>query len=682
MDSAGTDKTVKFARDGNIAILTVDNPPVNAGSPQVKADLTEAVARCLDTAGLTAVVLVGAGGTFIAGADLKEFENRTVPPVLPDLLKRMDAAAIPFICAIDGSALGGGFEVALGCDYRLATATATVGLPEVTLGIVPGAGGTQRLPRLTGMPTAIELIVSGHHVPAPEALRLGMIDRVVEGDLLQAALAFARELPPRRRLLQETVPPAAEAEIAAAEQAVLRKAKRNPAATEAARLVRLSAQTSAEEALAEERAVFTRLRLSNEARALRHLFFAERKSGRISGVSGRSERQIRKVGIIGSGTMGAGIAIAAARAGYDVTVVERDADSARQGTQRIAQIAGEQGPALEVRSDMGLLADVDLIVEAAFEDMGVKKELFARLDAIARPGAIIASNTSYLDVNVLARCTSRPGDVLGLHFFSPAHIMKLIEIVRTDLVTPDTLKAGLGFAKTLGKIPIIAGVCDGFVGNRIFAVYRNQCSFMMEDGTLPDRIDQALQKFGWAMGPFAVSDLVGLDIDWAGRKRRAPTRHPQARYVAVADRLCEEGNFGRKTGKGWYVYDNGKSTGLNPDVPGYLEAERKAKDLPRIDRDDDAIALRALASLVNEACLTIEDGIAQRASDIDVAFTRGYGFPRDRGGPMFAADLIGADKVLADVEQLVAENGVGWRVSNLLRETVAAGKRLADIGAA
>ena len=675
MDSRIGNGTVLMSRRGDIAIVVVDNPPVNAGSPRVKADLTEAMRALLDKPGIAGVVLTGANNSFIAGADLSEFDQPVVPPVLPDLLNFMEASSTPIICAIDGAAYGGGYEVALGCDYRIATPRALVGLPEVTLGIIPGGGGTQRLPRLTGMAQAIDLIITGRRVAAPEALRLGMIDAIAKGDLIEDAIALLRSRGGKRDLLKTPVPPGAAGTIEAVEAKLLPKAARNPAAAEAARLVRLAATLPAAEALAEERETFTRLRLSSVSRALRYLFFAERAAAKLAGVSGRSTRSVKQVGILGAGTMGAGIAVAAARAGFAVTVVERDQQTADAGTARIADIGRARGAlkavTLEVQSDFNTLATADLIIEAAFEDMQVKRDLFRRLDAVAKPGAILASNTSYLDVNQINAVTARPADVIGLHFFSPAHIMKLLEIVRAGDASDDTMLAALRFAKELGKIPVVAGVCEGFIGNRIFSVYRKQCEFMLHDGIMPDVIDAALEANGWAMGPFAVSDLAGLDIGWATRKRLASTRKANERYVAIADRICEAGDFGRKTGRGWYVYEGERRAGLNPAVLQFAKAEGAGAGRPVIARDAQSIALRALAAMVNEAAHVLAEGVAQRASDIDIVFTRGYGYAAEQGGPIFAAREIGAPRIIAEIEELVRENGEGWCVAANLRGLLA-----------
>ena len=680
---------------GSIAVVTIDNPPVNALSQAVRVELLRLFRSFADDAGVTGIVLIGAGRDFVAGADIREMDA-PLEPSLPAVILAMEACRQPIVAAISGNALGGGFELALACDRRLATAGATVGLPEVKLGILPGAGGTQRLPRLVGVARAIALIGAGRRVGAKEAAALGMVDRVVEGDLLAAARAEVAQAG-KRRLSAVAVPASDAAEVEKATGEALRSARGVPSVGKAVEMVRLSATTDFAEAVRTERATFVALRDSAEAKALRHLFFAERNAQKVPGVAGAKARRVERVAVIGGGTMGAGIAVALADAGLAVVLVERDGAAIEGARKRIGgtydrvvaggrlsrAAAGERIGRIALGTEWAAIADADLVIEAVFEEMEVKLEVFKRLDALARPGAVLATNTSYLDVNRIAQATRRPQDVVGLHFFSPANVMRLLEIVRGEATAAEVLATGFALARRLGKVAVVAGVCEGFIGNRIFSAYRTQMEYLVEDGAWPEEVDRALEAYGFAMGPFAVFDLAGLDIAWAGRKRRAATRDPRERYVAVADRLCELGRFGRKTGRGWYLYPEGARKPVpDPELRPLIEAEAAAKGISRRAVLDEEIVQRALATMVNVAAQILAEGMALRAADIDLVLANGYGFPAFRGGPLFAADARGLAAVLADVEAMHRAAGFGSEPAPLLVELAKSGSSFAAWDAA
>ena len=682
---------VRVERAGGIAVVTIDNPPVNALSQAVRVELLRAFRLFAEDAGVSGIVLTGAGRDFVAGADIREMDMAPLEPSLPEVILAMEACRQPIVAAISGHALGGGFELALACDRRIATASATVGLPEVKLGIIPGAGGTQRLPRLVGVARAIGLIAAGRRVSAMEAVSLGLVDRVAEGDLLAAARAEATQAT-KRRLSEAAVPAGDAAEVEKAAGDALRSARGVPAVGKAVEMVRLAATAGFAEAVKIERATFMALRDSAEAKALRHLFFAERNAQKVPGLEGARPRRIERAAVIGGGTMGSGIAVALADAGLAVALIERDAAAMEAGRKRIAGtydrvVAGGRLPRaaaderigrIALGTEWAAVAEADLVIEAVFEDMEVKLAVFRQLDALAGPGAVLATNTSYLDVDRIAQATGRPQDVVGLHFFSPANVMRLLEIVRGASTAPDVLATGFALARRLGKVAVVAGNCEGFIGNRIFSVYRHQMECLLEEGAFPEDVDRAIEAYGFAMGPFAVFDLAGLDIAWANRKRRAATRDPRERYLEVADRLCEMGRFGRKTGRGWHLYPEGAKRPVpDPEVRALIEAEAARKGIARRAVSDDEIQRRALAAIVNEAAKILAEGIALRAADIDLVYANGYGFPAFRGGPLFAADARGLRTVLADVEELHRHTGFGSEPAPLLAELANAGSTFA-----
>jgi 3-hydroxyacyl-CoA dehydrogenase len=668
-----TEGPVRLRFEDDIAVIVIDNPPVNAGSRAVREALLDRLGDLVGSAA-TGVVIIGAGRTFVAGSDIREFGAPLEEPQLPAVIAAIEALPIPVVAAIHGAALGGGFELALGCDARVASADAVVGLPEVKLGMVPGAGGTQRLVRLVNVAKAIDLVCSGQRVPAPEALALGLIDALADGDLLTAALAHARSLgTTKRRLGEAPVLSSSETEIAAAADKAMRRGRQRPNVVEAISLLRDANTAPFATMLARERAAFQQLRSSDEAAALRHLFFAEREAGRVDGLAGVAPLPIHTVGVVGAGTMGAGIAVCLLNAGLTVRLIEQDEPALARGIERIeltlaADVASgrcstsqsaSRRAALTGSIALAELRDCDLIIEAAFEDLAIKQDLFARLDAVARPDAILATNTSYLDIAAIAAATQRPASVIGLHFFSPANVMKLLEVVRTPKTSDQALLTGLKLARQIGKIAVVSALGEGFIGNRIYSAYRRQCEFMVEEGASPQQVDAALEAFGFAMGPFAVSDLSGLDIAWKTRQRLTATRDPRERYVTIPDRLCEAGRLGRKAGAGWYRYDERGQRHVDPAVATLIEANsavavRRAFHAEEIQR-------RALAAIVNEAKLVLQDGVAQRAGDIDVALVHGYGFPAWEGGPLYwhaRQDRQQTAKALDEVERAT---GFGFR---------------------
>lgn len=666
---------VRTERAGDVLVATIDNPPVNAGSLEVRNGLLEAIAILQATPDLLAGVLIGAGKTFIAGSDLREFGKPLEEPDLPTVIAAIEACSKPVVAALHGAALGGGFELALGCDARVAAAGTVVGLPEVTLGIIPGAGGTQRVPRRIGVIRAIRMICGGERISGDKALELRLIDALTETDLRTAAIEYARRLAVagrKQRISEETVPAEDPAIVESVVQSALRAGKHRPAVIAAIEAIKGSIRLPFEQALAAERTAFQELRLSREAFALRHQFFAEREAMKLPPALQAAPRPLHTVAIIGAGAMGSGIAISVLDAGMEVILVEQDKEALQRGSERInehysSRVTSGKLKATEVAANMIRLAPTtdwkqlhraDLIIEAVFEEMTVKQAVFANIDAHARLGAVLATNTSYLDVDAIARATCRPQDVLGLHFFSPANVMRLLEVVRGAETAPDVLATGLELAKRLRKQPVVTGNAFGFIGNRIYNAYRKQCEFMLEDGAWPEQVDAALQAFGFAMGPFTVADLFGLDIAWRMRRAQAATRSPGERYVAILDHLCEQGRLGRKTDAGYYTYSDGKrSAEAGQEVRDIIEQASAQRGIERRPLSDTEIQRRALLAIVNEAALLLAEGVASRASDIDVVMVQGYGFPRWEGGPVFWARQQGMAALQEGMDELAGLSG-------------------------
>jgi len=686
---------VTYTRQGRIGIITIDNPPVNALSQAVRAGLMAAADAFAADDGAEAAVLCCAGRTWVAGADISEFGKPPAQPFLPEVIDRIEALDKPVVAALHGTALGGGLELALGAHARIAAPDTRMGLPEVTLGLLPGAGGTQRLPRLVGLEAALDIITSARQVPARQAADLGMIDQVADGDLTAAAMALAEELAgqPPRRTCDRPAPAAEDAQAEVLKAQLARKLPGQIAQQVAVDTVTGGLALPFAQGMAQERAAFRRLMDSPQRAALIHAFFAERAVAHLPRIKGIASRPLDRTGVIGGGTMGAGIAVACLLAGLDVTLIERDAEAAAkaQGTvETLLEGAVKRGKLAATRrdeilsvafrtdTDYAALAQADLIVEAVFESMEVKEQVFAALDRVAKPGAVLATNTSYLNVNRIADATSRPADVIGLHFFSPAHVMRLLEVVVADRTAPEVVATGFALAKRLKKIAVRAGVCDGFIGNRILSHYRAAVDAMVLDGASPYQVDRALTDFGFAMGPYAVSDLAGLDIGYLTRQRKAADRHPRDRVPVFADRLYELGRLGRKSGRGYYRYEGGTPQ-EDPELAPLLDQVRADLGISPRNFSDEEIVARTMAAMVNEAARVVADGTALRPLDVDVVMLNGYGFPRWRGGPMHWADARGLDRILSDIDRFAAEDDHFWHTAPLLRELAAQGRSLADL---
>ncbi|WP_448953858.1 FAD-dependent oxidoreductase [Labrys neptuniae] len=678
--------TVSIARQGSIAVVSVDNPPVNALSRAVRQGLWHAVDELDADVSVSAVVLACSGRTFIAGADIGEFGRPPEPPHLPDVVSRIEQAGKPWIAAIHGSALGGGLEVALGCRARLASADAQLGLPEVTLGLIPGAGGTVRLPRLIGVPAAVEMITGGKPVPARKAMGLGLIDAVIDGDLLAGALAWAAKLTdqdPSPPLCERAATAPADGFWEEAGKALAPPARREEAPRRALAAIRNGVERDFDSAMAFERQTFLDLRGSPQARALRHVFLAERAAPRPPELKGIEPRAIASAAVIGGGTMGAGIAMALADAGLPVTLVERDQAALDRGLATLrglhdaavkrgrlsAQAAEQRLAGIGATTDYQALAATDLAIEAVFEDLAVKREVFARLGRYCRPDAILATNTSYLDPNAIARDLPEPSRFLGLHFFSPAQVMKLIEIVPTPKTAPDVLAAAFALARRLGKIPVRAGICNGFIGNRILKTVRAQAERLLLAGSSPAAIDGAMRAFGLPMGPFEAQDMGGLDI--AAFQRKAAREQGETVFAPIAERLCEQGRLGQKSSAGWYDYQPGERrpqpSSLVVGLIGELATSSAAAAWPP-ERLAEAIVL----PMVNEAAAILGEGIALRAADIDLVKIHGYGFPRWRGGPMQHTAERGLASVVQSLDALAGQ-GLAAPPSPFLRAAAEAG---------
>ena len=702
MASESTGHVVRRELHNRILVVTVDNPPVNALGVAVRCALSDAIEAAEQDAGVDAVLLLGAGRNFIGGADITEFGKPPLPPSLPVVCNTIEACRKPVVAAIRGAALGGGLEIALAAHYRIALANAGLGLPEVTLGLLPGAGGTQRAPRLVGARAALDLMLSGRHIDAQEALALGLVDRIGQtDDVLAEGLAFVQTLldtkaPVRRTrdadgLADRT---ASRAAIEAARTETSKKARGLFSPLKIVDAVQAALEMPFDNGLQHERHLFLQCLDSPQRAGLIHAFFAEREVLKAPETRHAKPRAMASVGVIVGGTMGAGIAVALLDAGLPVTMIERDDASLARGRANVEKVydgliargrmTADAKAAVLARwsgsTSYGALAHADLVIEAVFEEMSIKQAVFAELDRVCKPGAVLATNTSYLDIDALAASISRPGDVVGLHFFSPANIMKLLEVVVPAQVSADVVATAFDLAKKLRKVPVRAGVCDGFIGNRVLAIYRAAADHMMEDGASPYQIDRVVREFGFPMGPFQVSDLAGGDIGWATRKRRAATRDPKLRYVQIADRICERGWFGQKTGRGYYLYPDGARVGT-PDleVEAIINAERERAGIEPREFSDNEILRRYMAAMINEGANVVHEGIALRPLDVDVTFLHGYGFPRHRGGPMQYADTVGLANVLADIREFARHDPVFWQPSPLIVDLVERGATLASL---
>ncbi len=665
---------VSTRRDGGIAVITVDNPPVNALKRDVRAGIRDAFIAARDDAAVEAIILTGAGRTFIAGADITEFGKPPQAPSLIDVIKEIDAIAKPTIAAVHGTPLGGGLEITLACHFRVAAPGTRLGLPEIKLGLIPGAGGTQRLPRLVGIDKAMAMILSGDPIPAKDALATGLIDAIIEGDLVAGAIAFAQrviaEKQPLRRvrdiddkLADVRRDPNKFGEIVAAHT---KRSRGLAAAAAAIEAVRWTLDVPFDEAQQREREAFLRLVAGDQSKAQRHIFFAEREAAKVAGVSKDvAPREIKRAAVIGAGTMGGGIAMCFANAGIPVTVIETAADALKRGQDTIARnyktsvsrgsISADEMERRLARftgsTDIGAIADADIVIEAVFEEMDIKKQVFGNLDRLAKADAVLATNTSYLDVNAIAQITKRPASVLGTHFFSPANVMKLLEIVRGTETAPDVLATAIAVGRKLGKVPVVVGVCHGFVGNRMLSARGIESERLLLEGALPHEVDGALTEFGFPMGPFAMSDLAGMDVGWRNRKSLGVK-------AVIADAICEKGDYGQKTGKGWYVYETGARAGRpNPEVEALIVDASRRLGIARRPIDKQEIVERLVYPMINEGARILEEGIAQRPGDIDVIWIYGYGFPVWRGGPMFYADTVGLGAVRDRLAALAKSSG-------------------------
>jgi len=681
-----------------VAVIVLDNPPVNGLGQALRTRVAEEIQAAVADGSVRAIVITGANGLFSGGADIREFNTpkASAEPTLHTLIRRVESCTKPVVAAIEGHCMGGGLELSLACHYRVARANAQVGLPEVKIGIIPGAGGTQRLPRAAGVETALNMIVSGNAVAAAKLADSGLFDEILDGDLREGAVAFAGRIADKRPLPRvrdrKATHPDAEAFFSFARMNVAAVSKNLPAPVKCVEAVAASVSKPFDEGIRYERELFLALIQSPESRALRHAFFAERAASKIADVPADTPiRPVQKVAVIGAGTMGGGIAMNFLNAGFPVTILETTEEALQRGVATIRrnyESSAKRGKltAEDVEARMKLLwptllyddiKDADLVIEAVFEEMGVKEKVFRQLDLAAKQGAILATNTSTLDVNKIASFTFRPQDVVGMHFFSPANVMKLLEVVRGDKTAKDVMATVMQLAKKIRKTAVVSGVCDGFIGNRMVEHYLRQALFLVEEGASPQHVDAALERFGMAMGPFRMSDLAGLDIGWAIRKRRYVEK-PDVPYSRVADALCEQGRFGQKTGAGWYRYEPGKRDALpDPVVDKIVESYRAEKGVQPRRIDEDEIVGRCIYALVNEGARILEEGIAARASDIDLVYLTGYGFPVHRGGPMLYADMTGLYNVVGAMRGFAARSNVDaafWQPAPLLARLAAEGK--------
>ena len=676
---------------GTAGVILIDRVPVNAINHDIRSGILDALATLAGNLSLDRIVLAGAGKIFAAGADAGEFSKPPTDPGLPQVVAAIEASSLPVVAAIRGACLGGGLELALACRWRIADQAAQLGLPEVVLGVVPGSGGTQRLPRLVGMETALSMIPQGRSLKAAAACEAGLVD-ALDDDPLKAAceadLAAALARPPISAMPRPLAAPEA---AAAARKTAAKKMRGQRAPAEAITLVELTADIDFETGLAKERACFLELRSTAECAALRHVFFAERAARPPASVKAAEPQSLDRTVVVGGGTMGAGIAYALMQSGSAVTLVERDDEAATSARARVSGLldaavsrgltsadkAAAQLTSMRFQAGYDDLQDAGLAIEAAFEDMAVKKEVLAALDS-AMPDAVLATNTSYLDINKMAGWLTDPSRLVGLHFFSPAHIMKLLEIVRGKASSDMALATGFALAKRLGKLPVMVGVCDGFVGNRMLQRVREAAEHLLLDGAEFTQIDRVMTNFGYAMGLYMTQDLSGLDIAWANRKRQADKRDPNQRYSRVQDEMCAAGRLGRKSGAGWYVYEDGAKPVPNPDVAALVEAEAERHGITRRPMDDDAVLNTLLLALINEAAGLLGEGIAGRAADVDLVLVHGYGFPRFRGGPLFHADQIGIATIHEQLKELEAGDPLVWKVAPLIEQLVADGKGFLD----
>ena len=694
--------TAHYEVRGDIAVIQLDNPPVNGLNHASRKGVSDGVKRANADLKVHAIVITGTDKVYSGGADIREFNTPAMAaePNLLGVIDVVEGSAKPVVAAINGICMGGGLELALGCHYRIATPNASMGLPEVKIGLIPGAGGTQRLPRAIGAEKALKMIVRGDPIPAEEALKFGLVERIVPNTTFSGVIDFAHEVAERSkhpRLRDRTVdlPPGVDATAfgSAARRDVAAEARGLAAPMKCVDAVLTSITRPFAEGMQAERAIFLELLTSNESKALRHAFFAERAAAKIPDIPETTPtRAIRSAAVIGFGTMGGGIAMSLANAGIPVRVLEAKQEALDKGlatcrrnweaTAKKGKLTVEQVEArvalLRPTLKYEELRDTDIVIEAVFEEMGVKREVFRTLDRVMKPGAILATNTSTLDVDAIAAVTKRPEDVIGTHFFSPANVMRLLEVVRGKKTAKDVLATVMQLGRRIGKVAVVSGVCDGFIGNRMVEQYGRQSLLLLDEGASPQQVDGALQRFGFAMGPFAMGDLAGLDIGYAIRKRRRVER-PNMKYPLIADRIVEAGRLGQKTGKGWYRYEAGsRAPQVDAEVEAMIEAYRSEMGITPRAISDAEIVERCVYALVNEGARILEEGIALRASDIDIVYLTGYGFPRGTGGPMCYAEMVGLDKVVARMQEFAANPKAApdfWQPAKLLAERARSGKR-------
>jgi len=684
-------------RDG-IAVITLNNPPVNGLGNALRAAIMEHLEKADADPAVKAVVLIGSAKFFSGGADIREFNQPRTKPDLPDVNDRQDAMKKPLVAAIGGFALGGGLELPLACHYRIALPTTQLRPPEVKPQLLPSSGGTQRLPRIVPMAEALRMMTTGSFISAEKAKEYGLVDEIVQGDLLEAAMDFSRKVvgKPLKRIrdLPAKLDGDPKAFFAQARETIAKESRGYPAPLKILECAEAAATRPFDEGRKVERDNFTYLVGTDESKALRHMFFAERQTTKIPDVpEDTAAREVRKAAVIGAGTMGGGITMSLVNAGIPVTLIDVSQEALDRGMNTIRKnYAGTVSKGRLKQEDMDKRVslikatpsleeakDADIIIEAVFERMDVKQDMFRKLDAIARPGAILATNTSTLDVDAIAAVTKRPQDVVGTHFFSPANVMRLLEVVRGKKTANDVLATTLKLGKAIKKVPVVSGVCDGFIGNRMIEKYGQQSLFLLDEGCSPQQVDAAAQKWGLAMGPFAMGDMAGLDIGWEIRKRRYKER-PDFVYSRVGDKVAELGRFGQKTGKGWYLYEAGSRKPIpDPEVDKIISQYRSDNGLKTRPISDEEIVERLIYALVNEGAKILEEGIALRASDIDMVYLTGYGFPPYRGGPMFYADTVGLDKVLASIEKFSkGYMGDVWKPAPLLVKLAKEGRKFND----
>jgi 3-hydroxyacyl-CoA dehydrogenase len=691
---------VRFENEGGIGIITVDNPPVNALSPGVPEGIVAGIDKGNADPAVKAMVLIGSGRSFIAGADIRQFgKGPSTPPTGRRPYDVLDASPKPVIAAIHGYALGGGLEIALACHYRVAVPSAKVGLPEVQIGLLPGAGGTQRLPRLIGPKAALEMITSGRHVPAEEAHKLGIVDEIApESDLKGSAVAFARRIAdtrplPRIRDKGDRLAEGTPALFEGARKAIARRARNQRAPYACIEAVEAASTLPFDEGCALERKLFDQQVASDESRALRYAFFAEREVAKLPHIPRDTQlRPTDNPAVVGAGTMGGGIAMSFADFGYDVKITDATPEALERGMARIRanyETSVKRGSLAQDEMERRLarihpvpsiddIADCDVVIEAVFEQIAVKEEVWKKLDAVVKPGALLFSNTSGIDIDIMANATKRPQDVAGTHFFAPANVMKLFEVVEGTKSAPDVIASAMALGRKIGKVSGWAGNTDGFLANRSRAPFSIEMNLLAEEGALPEQVDKVMVDFGYPIGPFAVADLSGLDIGYDTRKRRAE-QNPNYRKMPIADRIVEAGRLGQKNGKGWYRYEPGDRTPHpDPEVTRIIKDTAAEMGIPQRELSDDEILKRLLFASVNEACKILEEGKALRASDVDVMWLHGFGFPRYRGGLMYWADGIGVREVYNQIAAWHQRYGERWAPSALLRRLAESGTPLRE----